>query len=61
MNRAARAVLVLLGIFVLPALGRFHPAGLNPVIAYSGQRVVTVQHVFVTSMKKIYESGSLVR
>jgi hypothetical protein len=52
MNRAARAVLVLLGIFVLLALGRFHPGGLNPVVAYSGQRVVTVQHVFVTSMNK---------
>jgi hypothetical protein len=52
MNRAARAVLVLLGIFVLLALGRFHPGGLNPIVVYSGQRVVTVQHVFVTSMNK---------
>jgi hypothetical protein len=35
-----------------PALGRFHPGGLNPVVVYSGQRVVTVQHVFVISMNK---------
>jgi hypothetical protein len=40
------------GIFVLPALGAFYPRGLNPVVAYSGQGVVTIQHVFVTSMNK---------